>query len=223
MNRRAFTLIEMLTVIAIAAIMMTLGVVAYTRLSKGTKLQTAASNLVNTMEMARQYAITQRVTTFVIFPLDPTKPTTNFAPPYVSYAVVVSSGNSDEGSYNTNSSYLTQWKRLPEGIVFDFTKWAYDNAWNAADPYATGNNYDRRGIRTGIFNISDGSTSVNQRTGFLHFGPTYYQPYNVFLREGYFDPAAGLPVYTPAGVVTNVNFVEAVVAWPNGRIFTRKK
>ena len=219
-----FTLIELLTVIVIAGIMMGIGVLSFTRLSKGTKLQTAGSNLVNTMEMARQYAITHRVTTLVVFPLDRSQPTTNIAPPYISYAVAVTpDGNSGEDEINTNCTYLTDWRKLPDGIVLDFTKWNYMGQWSEGDPLATGSVPGQRGIRTGTINIPNGAVNVNQRAGFIHFAPSYYQAYNVFLREGTIDPATGLPVLTPPGTVTNANFFEVVVAWPTGRIFTRKK
>src|ERR1035438_4660881 len=91
-RRDGFTLIEMLTVIVIIAVILGIGVPAFTNLMKSGGLSGASREVANTLGLARQYAITHRTTTRVVFPLAFTQgalpSATNFCPWYQSYAVV---------------------------------------------------------------------------------------------------------------------------------------
>src|SRR5665811_1203696 len=109
-HKAGFTLIEMLTVIVIIAIIMGIGIPAFTNLMKSGGLSGASREVANSLGLARQYAITHRTVTRVVFPYNGTTGTTgtNFCPWYQSYAVI------DVGSGN----YISKWEHLPLGTVF---------------------------------------------------------------------------------------------------------
>ena len=105
-----FTLIEMLTVIVIIGIVLAMGIPAVVNLMKSGGLSAATRQVASTMSLARQYAITHRSTTLVVFPYRGTIGAgTNLAPVYQSYAVL---------EYGAATNYLTKWEHLPLGTVF---------------------------------------------------------------------------------------------------------
>jgi prepilin-type N-terminal cleavage/methylation domain-containing protein len=105
-QKDGFTLIEMLVVIVVVGILVALAVPAATNLMKSGGLSGAAREVSNTLGLARQYAITHRTTTCVVFPFS--GPGADVAPLYQSYAVY------DLGSAN----YISKWEHLPLGVVF---------------------------------------------------------------------------------------------------------
>ena len=106
----AFTLIEMLTVLVIIGLMLGIGIPAVTNLMKSSGLNSATRQVSNALNWARQYAITHRTKTRVVFPCNVTGITyTNLAPWHQSYAVV---------EIGTTINYLSKWERLPVGTVF---------------------------------------------------------------------------------------------------------
>jgi prepilin-type N-terminal cleavage/methylation domain-containing protein len=109
-RRDGFTLIEMLTVMVIIVIVLSIGVPAFNNLMKSGGLSGASREVANSLGLARQYAITHRTTTCVVFPYSATGiiPGADIAPLYQSYAVF------DLGSGN----YISKWEHLPLGTVF---------------------------------------------------------------------------------------------------------
>ena len=107
-RRDGFTLIEMLTVIVIIVIVMSIGIPAFNNLMKSGGLSGASREVANSLGLARQYAITHRTVTRVVFPYGGTGTNMNIAPMYQSYAVI------DVGSGN----YISKWEHLPLGTVF---------------------------------------------------------------------------------------------------------
>ncbi len=67
-RKAGFTLIEMLTVIVIIVIVLSIGVPAFTSLMKSGGLSGASREIANSLGLARQYAITHRTVTRVVFP-----------------------------------------------------------------------------------------------------------------------------------------------------------
>jgi Tfp pilus assembly protein FimT len=89
----------------------TLGIPAITNLMKSGGLNAATRQVSNALSQARQYAITQRVRTRVVFPYSGTLTVgTNQAPRYLSYSVMTNSA----GGWG----YLSKWEFLPVGVVF---------------------------------------------------------------------------------------------------------
>lgn len=66
--KTSFTLIEMLAVMFIICIIFSIALPAFGPIIRTMKLTTAAENLANVLESARQYAITSGVDCYVVFP-----------------------------------------------------------------------------------------------------------------------------------------------------------
>jgi prepilin-type N-terminal cleavage/methylation domain-containing protein len=107
--KRAFTLIELITVIGLIVIITMVALPAFQDIGRGAKMQTAVFNLKNTLGLARQTAITRRRNIDLIFPDSFSHPFDEGQARYSqqSYAVF------DRKEYQ----YLSQWFFLPEGVI----------------------------------------------------------------------------------------------------------
>jgi prepilin-type N-terminal cleavage/methylation domain-containing protein len=115
-QQNAFTLVELLTVIVIIGIMVAIGVPAITSLSKSGGLTAAARMVPNTLSLARQYAITQRTNTRVVFPYSLSAGVAN-SMWYSSFSILAKTNRYD----NTTAQawrYIGKWEYLPVGSVF---------------------------------------------------------------------------------------------------------
>jgi len=117
-NRQpGFTLIEMLAVIAIIGIILAAGLPAVMSLMRSGGVSAATREVSNTLNLARQYAITQRTNTRVIFAYNDnsadTLATENLW--YIGYTVVAS--NRDVSGPQA-WQYIGKWEFLPPGAVF---------------------------------------------------------------------------------------------------------
>jgi prepilin-type N-terminal cleavage/methylation domain-containing protein len=112
-ERRAFTLVEMLAVLAIMALMLLIGMpILQSFSSRG--MSAAISGLMTTLRLARQYAVTKRTEVWVVFP-DGRGGYANkseIRKAAVSYAVIAT--NRKEKKYE----YISEWKYLPKGVAF---------------------------------------------------------------------------------------------------------
>lgn len=122
-GRRGFTLIELLTVIAIVGILLVLAIPAFNSLGKASKMQAGVRQISNALNLARQYAITHRTTTRVVFPHDATGSRPEWA--YRAFSIIASNRTLVEytrqnGLANPGTfcwEYISKWEVLPEGIV----------------------------------------------------------------------------------------------------------
>lgn len=113
---RGFTLIELLVVIAIMGILMGSSVIAFQNMSKGSAMRSAVMQVRTGLSLARQWAITHREITYVVFPDATVIPPTSYerfnelGKAYRSFNL-----------YTDSDKYLREWTTLPEGVAFSKT------------------------------------------------------------------------------------------------------
>ncbi len=114
MNRRGhgyrgFTLVEMMVVVILIAILMMVAIPVFQGANRGGRTRTAIFQINSTVSLARQLAITRRQNIHILFP-DSEAPydeeTISMA--YTSYAL-----------YGERDGYLSEWRELPPGVVFE--------------------------------------------------------------------------------------------------------
>ena len=110
-KRAAFTLAELLAVIAILGIVVAASVPAFVGITRGSSMNTSASKLRTTLNLARQWAITHRDTTYVVFPDDGNNL-------YASNSSHVDKACHAYNVYSRKDGYLGEWSYLDPGIYF---------------------------------------------------------------------------------------------------------
>ncbi len=119
--RRAFTLIELMVVMGIAGLMMAFGIPAFQNLGRQPAMNAAIAQLRSTVHMGRQWAITRRESTYIVFPMD--EPEQYDGTPEGAYAY------RSFNLFTFSEGYLREWTRLPQGIVFNPEG---ENNWGSA-------------------------------------------------------------------------------------------
>ena len=108
----AFTLVELLAVIAIIGIMIAVMIPLFNGMGQGSKMTAAVTQLKTTMSLARQHAITKREMTYVVFPdADPALYNGN-------NSTLAGMAFKAYNVYGKRSGYLREWVYLPEGMLF---------------------------------------------------------------------------------------------------------
>ena len=111
-KHQAFTLIELLIVVAVMAVLLLLTLPSFLDIGRGSKMEAAVSQLYTTINLARQWAITHRETVHIVFPDD--------------YSTVYNGLSTNEHKkalrsyavYSPTKGYVTEWRYLPAGIYF---------------------------------------------------------------------------------------------------------
>ncbi len=116
-TRNGFTLIEMLAVLIIAALLLGISTAALQGVTGRGGTRRSVAGLEATLSLARQHAIGQAETTYVLF-VPPDAPASFFANleglrPLVGRGYAVYAIDTESG----HGRFLTDWVRLPEGIV----------------------------------------------------------------------------------------------------------
>ncbi|MBN1268795.1 MAG: prepilin-type N-terminal cleavage/methylation domain-containing protein [Kiritimatiellae bacterium] len=109
-SRRGFTLAELLAVIAIMAIMLGLTFVGFNQLGASKGVAAAIAELKTTLSLARQWAITHRQETCVVFAPEISSDLTKA---YRAYAVFAITNKTLQTGH-----YVRDWTFLPQGVVF---------------------------------------------------------------------------------------------------------
>jgi prepilin-type N-terminal cleavage/methylation domain-containing protein len=110
---RAFTLIEMLVVMAIMVLALAALIPAVTSLSKSSGRQASTNNLIGAIEQARAEAIKSGQATYVVFPTSLSSTDANLVQRYSyhSYAIF-----EDDPLNPATPKQLSSWKTLPTGV-----------------------------------------------------------------------------------------------------------
>jgi prepilin-type N-terminal cleavage/methylation domain-containing protein len=206
-RRQGFTLVEMLAVLAIIGIILAAGLPAVMSLMKSGGVTAASREVSNTMSLARQYAITRRANTRIVFAYydsqnqGGTLPASNLW--YIGYSVVATNPANPTWPWQ----YLDKWQYLPVGTVFLSKFPGGTGSW--------GYGYDLDAQSTNLphdvipFVTRDPVTGANTTTGvsvaYLEFTPTgaattYGQ---LTVVEGFREPGASPPFSVPFRSGTN--------------------
>ena len=120
-HRTAFTLAELLAVIAIIGIMIAASAPSITSLMRGAGVRGATTQLKSGLSLARQYAITHRTPVYVVLPVwanDPQANDPNKSKGYRSFGICSFTATTDtNGITSTNFSYIQDWQVLPQGVL----------------------------------------------------------------------------------------------------------
>ena len=133
--KQGFTLIELLVVIAIIGALFAIAMPVFENMGRK-DTNRAAQQVMNTLRLARQHAISKRQWTFVVFPnrdgvyTAGAKGVTTVDKCLRSYAVIAATNNLDTYKmYDEDAAgptiddmdleFVSDWKYLPEGIYFD--------------------------------------------------------------------------------------------------------
>lgn len=187
-RKRAFTLVELLVVIALMAIVLTITIASF-QTASGAKMQSALLQLKSTVSLARQMAVTRREPMYVVFPesttmFDPAFPDQRAAFAYQSYCV-----------YSPTEGYISQWNTLPKGLFFN--RLATGTGTNVFSTYASG------GISQTRFVITNTPSAVVWPKS----RPRAESPCISFLPNGRLNQRGGtaLEVFIAEGVVDSAN------------------
>lgn len=133
----AFTLVEMLVVIAIIGVLLAVGIPAFKGFGKSNAIAAADRQLLDDLAFARQRALAERTTVYMVF-LPPTNSSvltlyssadtrqqvTNLLQrQYATYNFYVERSVGDQPGGPHRARYLTGWKSLPEGIMIATSKY----------------------------------------------------------------------------------------------------
>jgi len=108
-RKRAFTLVELLVVIGIMGLLLVIATPMFNGLTRSSGMKGATMQLRTTLSLARQWAITHRETTYVLFPSPGTGAQPKTDPKRLrAYNV-----------YTRSDRWIRDWTMLPDGLVFD--------------------------------------------------------------------------------------------------------
>jgi prepilin-type N-terminal cleavage/methylation domain-containing protein len=134
-RKRGFTLIEMLVVIGIIAVVATLSLPSIEGFGKANTIAAASRQLLDDLAQARQLAIANRTTVYVVFlspeivnvprgalsPREARSLTNLYLGQYTAYGFYSRRRVGDQPGY-TNATYFGEWRFLPKGVFLATNK-----------------------------------------------------------------------------------------------------
>jgi len=110
---RSFTLVELLVVMGIFALLMTIAVPTFLKRSPTVAAHGALLRLKSTIALARQWAVTRRQITYVVFPEDNSS--------FVGAPQLAATAMRGYNIFTMEDGWLNDWQFLPVGFVFSRT------------------------------------------------------------------------------------------------------
>lgn len=111
---QAFTLAELLVVIAVMGIVIAISIPAFQGIGRGAGMRAATVQVKTTLGLARQWAITHRQRTYVVFPTWYSGMSSNSYKACRAYGVFAVTDLATGSGY-----YAKDWTFLPPGVVFN--------------------------------------------------------------------------------------------------------
>ena len=184
-HRSAFSILELLVVIAIMAILATMTMSVGPSLLRSSAMSSSLSSVASAVSLARSEAIRSRKQTyFVLAPDTGALDERSFT----AYAII--------RKENTGYHYITPWKRLPAGVLFNPTNTTNTQLTNTPLPYPSETNSATPSLRVISF-VSDGSLDEDLQT---------QKPY-LPLQVGTLDSATYQPSFQSTSIPDSI-FVE---------------
>lgn len=126
-RKAGFTLIELLVVMGIIGLLMAVVIPSFNGIGRGSSLDTSTNQLKQTLELARQWAITHRKDTAVVFPepvhIEDSEKEDQYG--YQCYAVFA------------GGDQISEWRYLKNGVIFDPDFDPNQNVFDNNDMYST--------------------------------------------------------------------------------------
>lgn len=124
---RSFTLIELLLVMGVIGLLLVMAVGGYQNIGRASQVNTSITQLKFSLQLARQWAITQRQKTWVVFPISADQ--NKVVDVNNSNIIVATNVNFRAyGMYAEDSSgtpeLIREWSYLPAGVFFDYGPWS---------------------------------------------------------------------------------------------------
>lgn len=191
-HRSGFTLIELMVVVGLMGLLLAFAIPAFQGIGRSAGINAAVQELRTTVSLARQWAITQRQSAFVVFP-DELLTYTEESAPKALRAYSVFSGD----------EYIKGWTFLPQNVIFDpvFEPQAAVNLWSTGSDTGT--------LTDVPFPLNDSGQQELRSVEFRTRGNTRFTANKtIFLTEG-FVPVTGAsvgdPVFLPGRMVIGLN------------------